>query len=357
MRLRQGRSVGRTLYSQLGDEQSDRDVLVGLVDTSDLAAEIVQSVNGFDELYAGLTEMNRLYRLATEQLEARQADTRALTAVRALLDAEEADKRQADARERVGDVRCMSCDLRYEERQQYGCHDTGRAHRYDERELAEEGALRDDVTAIVTTHQVRAALDTAGPVPAATDTSCCPLLPILGVHSFGCDSPQCDWDAPERREVGCQRPPGHDGNHVGLLTVEWAQRLTPGPVPPADPASPAVVTSHGPCGGDNPGCPGCTWPTLPPGDDTAGQPAPQPAAGVNATSEAMDGHDGPPTPGPSRTSAGSGTTPSIPAGGVNADSASVPVMDGHDDPDVARTDGPGPSRSSAAGGPQEADRG
>lgn len=46
--------------------------------------------------------------------------------------------------------------------------------------------------------------------------------------------------------------------------------------------------------------------TPTPGDDTAGQPAPQPAAGVNATSEAMDGHDG--TTRPSRTSAGSGTT-------------------------------------------------
>jgi hypothetical protein len=46
---------------------------------------------------------------------------------------------------------------------------------------------------------------------------------------------------------------------------------------------------------------------TPPGVDTAdGQPAPQPAAGVNATSEAMDGHDG--LTGPSRTSAGSGTT-------------------------------------------------
>lgn len=41
MRLRQGRKVGRTLYRQLGAEPSDDDVLVGLVDTPELAAFIV----------------------------------------------------------------------------------------------------------------------------------------------------------------------------------------------------------------------------------------------------------------------------------------------------------------------------
>lgn len=76
-------------------------------------------------------------------------------------------------------------------------------------------------------------------------------------------------------------------------------------------------------------------PLTPAGDDTAdGQPAAPPAAGVNATSEAMDGHDGPPTPGPSRTSAGSGTT-ETPAGGVNAVLDVTPAMDGHHDPDRA----------------------
>jgi hypothetical protein len=121
----------------------------------------------------------------------------------------------------------------------------------------------------------------SAPAPGPGDTTpiaeCCPLLPVLGLHSFGCEAPQCEWDAPNHREVGCQRPTGHDGNHIGLLTVEWAQRQT------------AVCR---------------VWT---PGDDTAGQPA-TPAAGVNATSEAMDGHDGHPTR-PSRTSAGSGTTP------------------------------------------------
>jgi hypothetical protein len=37
-RLRPGRRVGRTLYSQLGDEPSDSDELVGTLDTIALAA-------------------------------------------------------------------------------------------------------------------------------------------------------------------------------------------------------------------------------------------------------------------------------------------------------------------------------
>lgn len=38
---------------------------------------------------------------------------------------------------REGDVRCTSCDLRYAEREEYGCHWEGNAHRYDDEELAE----------------------------------------------------------------------------------------------------------------------------------------------------------------------------------------------------------------------------
>ena len=34
-------------------------------------------------------------------------------------------------------VRCLDCDLRYGERDQYGCHETGRGHTFDEEELAE----------------------------------------------------------------------------------------------------------------------------------------------------------------------------------------------------------------------------
>lgn len=45
MRLRQGRTVGRTLYAQTGPEPSDDDTLVGMVDTAELAAVIVEAVN------------------------------------------------------------------------------------------------------------------------------------------------------------------------------------------------------------------------------------------------------------------------------------------------------------------------
>lgn len=43
--LRQGRKVGRTLYQQMGDMASDDDPIVGLVDTPELAAFIVEAVN------------------------------------------------------------------------------------------------------------------------------------------------------------------------------------------------------------------------------------------------------------------------------------------------------------------------
>lgn len=44
--LRVGRKVGRTLYIQSGDEPSDDDELVGLMDTPELAAIVVAAVNG-----------------------------------------------------------------------------------------------------------------------------------------------------------------------------------------------------------------------------------------------------------------------------------------------------------------------
>lgn len=46
IKLRIGRRVGRTIYIQRGEEPSDEDSLVGLVDTRDLAQLIVEAVNG-----------------------------------------------------------------------------------------------------------------------------------------------------------------------------------------------------------------------------------------------------------------------------------------------------------------------
>jgi hypothetical protein len=43
--MRPGRTVGRTLYSMVGDRPSDDDVLVGMVDTPELAEFICHAVN------------------------------------------------------------------------------------------------------------------------------------------------------------------------------------------------------------------------------------------------------------------------------------------------------------------------
>lgn len=42
---RVGRQVGRTIYLQLGDEPSDRDALIGVMDTKQLAQDAVDAVN------------------------------------------------------------------------------------------------------------------------------------------------------------------------------------------------------------------------------------------------------------------------------------------------------------------------
>ena len=42
---RVGRSLGRTLYEQAGDEASKDDTLLGLVETRELAAQIVMAIN------------------------------------------------------------------------------------------------------------------------------------------------------------------------------------------------------------------------------------------------------------------------------------------------------------------------
>ncbi len=44
-RWRTGRKVGRTIYIQTGPEPSDRDVLIGLMDTADMARTVVDAVN------------------------------------------------------------------------------------------------------------------------------------------------------------------------------------------------------------------------------------------------------------------------------------------------------------------------
>ena len=53
LRWRTGRKVGRTIYAQSGPEASDEDVLIGMMDTPELAAAAVAAHNvvrraGFD---------------------------------------------------------------------------------------------------------------------------------------------------------------------------------------------------------------------------------------------------------------------------------------------------------------------
>lgn len=43
--FRTGRKVGRTIYQQVGPKPSDDDVLVGVMDTPELAATFVDAVN------------------------------------------------------------------------------------------------------------------------------------------------------------------------------------------------------------------------------------------------------------------------------------------------------------------------
>jgi len=45
MKLRVGRKVGRTIYLQRGDQPSDDDQLVGLMDTPELARHLVECSN------------------------------------------------------------------------------------------------------------------------------------------------------------------------------------------------------------------------------------------------------------------------------------------------------------------------
>lgn len=43
-KLRQGRSIGRTLYAQRGEEPSNTDLCIGIVDSPQLAAKIVHAM-------------------------------------------------------------------------------------------------------------------------------------------------------------------------------------------------------------------------------------------------------------------------------------------------------------------------
>ena len=45
MPLRIGRSIGRTLYVQTGDEASKEDLLIGVMDSPELAALVVEAMN------------------------------------------------------------------------------------------------------------------------------------------------------------------------------------------------------------------------------------------------------------------------------------------------------------------------
>jgi hypothetical protein len=42
---RVGRKVGRTIYVQVGEEPSDADILIGMMDTRELAAAAVEAHN------------------------------------------------------------------------------------------------------------------------------------------------------------------------------------------------------------------------------------------------------------------------------------------------------------------------
>jgi hypothetical protein len=45
VKLRLGRKLGRTIYVQHGDEPSDEDILVGMMDTEIWAATLVEAYN------------------------------------------------------------------------------------------------------------------------------------------------------------------------------------------------------------------------------------------------------------------------------------------------------------------------
>lgn len=50
---RVGRKVKRTIYQQIGPDPSDDDVLIGMMDTPELASEVVRTRNAFWPMYRG----------------------------------------------------------------------------------------------------------------------------------------------------------------------------------------------------------------------------------------------------------------------------------------------------------------
>jgi hypothetical protein len=58
LRWRQGRKVGRTLYAQLGPEPSDNDPLIGVLDTPELAEQVVRDRENARHLAAALDALN-----------------------------------------------------------------------------------------------------------------------------------------------------------------------------------------------------------------------------------------------------------------------------------------------------------
>lgn len=116
------------------------DELAALIEQSDFAEESAELV-----IEAGWVHPDDVERLTTigmnncdsaldwkDRAEAAEAK---IARIEALRDAEIADQIERRVRAARGDVRCLDCNLRYAERQEYGCHESGRGHSYDEGDL------------------------------------------------------------------------------------------------------------------------------------------------------------------------------------------------------------------------------
>lgn len=122
----------------------ERTLLAEQAEADDLAQQAWSAyyVNGAGSFHASADREHwrRVGETMRQELARRDAAQRTARAAKALRDAADAfDRKAAEhaARLDVDDVRCLRCDLRYAERQQYGCMESGRGHDYDEDELAE----------------------------------------------------------------------------------------------------------------------------------------------------------------------------------------------------------------------------
>jgi hypothetical protein len=147
------------------------------------------------ELWRSLERSNELCRKA--QAEALAAVEQAARG-RALRDAEVADAVEGRVRAARGNVRCLDCNLRYDERQEYGCHESGRGHSYSEEELADvERAERADPVEYVTV--AVADLDAVLAWPPPAEPAAAPRKPRLRAcveawpdcHTFGYNPACC----------------------------------------------------------------------------------------------------------------------------------------------------------------------